>query len=47
MKAYDLTEEEYYEILTRFNEKHYEVMYFLTAAELKSFLNRFFAQEAR
>ena len=47
MKTYDLTEKEYYDILTRFNEKHYEVMYFLTAAELKSFLNRFFEQEAR
>ena len=47
MKSHDLTEKEYYDILTRFNEKHYEVMYFLTAAELKSFLNRFFEQEAR
>ena len=47
MKTYGLTEKEYYDILTRFNEKHYEVMYFLTAAELKSFLNRFFEHEAR
>lgn len=47
MKLHDLTEKEYYDILTRFNEKHHQVMYFLTAAELMSFLNRFFEQEMR
>jgi len=45
MKKYSLNEDEYYAILTRFNEKHYNVMYYLTAAELTSFLNRFFEDE--
>jgi hypothetical protein len=42
MKKFSLTEDEYYKVLTQFNEKHYTVMYYLTAAELTSFLNRFF-----
>ena len=46
MKKYSLTEEQYYVILTQFNEKHYNVMYYLTAAELTSFLNRFFERSA-
>lgn len=46
MKKYNLTEKEYYAVLTRFNETHHEIMYYLTVAELTSFLNRFFEQEA-
>jgi hypothetical protein len=42
IKKFSLTDEEYYTILTQFNEKHYNVMYYLTAAELISFLNQFF-----
>jgi hypothetical protein len=42
MKQYNLTEKEYYDVLTKFNEMHYEVMYFLTEAELTSLLNQFF-----
>jgi hypothetical protein len=42
MKKFSLTEDEYYKRLTQFNEKHYNVMYYLSAAELTSFLNRFF-----
>jgi hypothetical protein len=42
MKKHSLTEGQYYKILTAFNEKHYNVMYYLTAGELISFLNRFF-----
>jgi hypothetical protein len=42
MRKYGLTEEQYYDILTRFNEKHYQVMYYLTAGELTSLINRFF-----
>jgi hypothetical protein len=42
MKKHSLTEEQYYETLTAFNEKHYAVMYYLTSGELISFLNRFF-----
>lgn len=45
MKRFMLSEDEYYAILTRFNEKHYNVMYYLTAAELTSFLNRFFESQ--
>jgi hypothetical protein len=46
MKKFSLSEEEYYRVLTQFNEKHYNVMYYLTAAELTSFLNRFFENNA-
>lgn len=42
MKKFNLSEKEYYEILTAFNEKHYQVMYYLSAGELLSLLNRFF-----
>lgn len=45
MKKYSLTEDEYYTKLTKFNEQYYSVMYYLTAAELESFLNRFFESE--
>jgi hypothetical protein len=45
MKEHALTENEYYTILTKFNETHYNVMYYLTEAELVSFLNRFFESQ--
>jgi hypothetical protein len=45
MKKYALDEKQYYEILTRFNEQYYNVMYYLTQAELLSFLNQFFERE--
>lgn len=46
MKKHRLSEKEYYEVLTRFNEKHYEVMYFLTSGELISLINKFFEAHA-
>lgn len=46
MKKYSLTEDQYYEILRAFNESHYQMMYYLTSAELISFLNRFFESRA-
>ncbi len=46
MKKHKLSEKEYYELLTKFNEKHYEVMYFLTSGELISLINRFFEAHA-
>jgi hypothetical protein len=45
MKKFSLTEKEYYEILTKFNEQHYNVMYYLSEPELKSFLTRFFESQ--
>jgi hypothetical protein len=42
MKKFKLNEKQYYEVLTAFNEKHNQVMYYLTAGELLSLLNRFF-----
>ena len=44
-KKFNLTEEQYYATLTKFNERHYNVMYYLTSAELISFLNQFFERE--
>jgi hypothetical protein len=46
MKKFALTEKEYYDLLTKFNETHYEVMYFLTEAELRSLINKFFEANA-
>jgi hypothetical protein len=46
MAKYSLSEKEYYDILTAFNETHYQVMYYLTSAELISLLNRFFEARA-
>lgn len=43
MRTYSLSEDEYYAVLTAFNETHYRVMYYLTPAELVSLLNTFFA----
>lgn len=44
MKKYRLTEEQYYTLLARFNEKNYSVMYYLTAGELISLINNFYAR---
>jgi hypothetical protein len=46
MKKYSLTEEDYYQILTAFNERHHRVMYYLTRSELISLLNTFFESYA-
>lgn len=42
MKKHSLTEDEYYNTLRAFNEKHHLIMYYLTPAELISLLNTFF-----
>jgi len=47
MREYSLTENEYYDILTAFNEKHYRVMYYLTQPELISLINTFFESQSR
>lgn len=44
MKKFKINEQEYYRVLTSFNERHYSVMYYLTSGELLSFLNRFFEE---
>jgi hypothetical protein len=46
MKKHNLSETEYYDLLTAFNEKHYRVMYYLTRAELISLINTFFESRA-
>ena len=46
IKKYSLTEDEYYNFLSAFNEKHYRVMYYLTPAELISLINTFFESRA-
>lgn len=46
MTKHSLNEREYYDLLTAFNERHYEVMYYLTRAELISLLNTFFDTQA-
>lgn len=45
MKQYHLTEDQYYKTLERFNEKNYRVMYYLTAGELLTLVNNFFARD--
>jgi len=47
MRLHRLTENEYYQILGRFNEQNVDVMYFLTKVELETLLNNFFARAAR
>ena len=42
MKKHALSEDEYYNTLTAFNEQHFRVMYYLTRAELISLINTFF-----
>ncbi|HZY82709.1 MAG TPA: carboxypeptidase-like regulatory domain-containing protein [Cyclobacteriaceae bacterium] len=46
MKKHKLNEDEYYAILTRFNEKNYAIMYYLTDSELLSLLYRFYEAES-
>jgi len=46
MAKYSLTEDEYYNVLTAFNETHHQVMYYLTRSELISLLNKFFESRA-
>lgn len=46
MKKHSLTEDEYYDLLARFNAQNYSVMYYLTAGELISLINNFFARNA-
>lgn len=45
IETHKLTEQEYYDILAAFNARHYTVMYYLTAGELISLVNNFFAAE--
>lgn len=47
MKEHGLNDDEYYHILTAFNERHYRVMYYLTRSELISLINTFFESQAR
>jgi hypothetical protein len=42
MRKHKLSEKEYYDLLTRFNEKNYAIMYYLTDSELLSLLYRFY-----
>ena len=46
MKTHRLTEAQYYDLLGKFNEQNYSVMYYLTASELLSLLNKFFSRNA-
>ena len=46
MRKHHLSEEQYYDLLTRFNEANYRVMYYLTASELLSLLNNYFERNA-
>jgi hypothetical protein len=43
---YNLTEDEYFKLLGDFNAKNYAVMYYLSAPELLSLINNFFAANA-
>lgn len=45
MRKHRITEDQYYAILTKFNEKNYAIMYYLTDSELLSLLYRFFENE--
>ena len=47
MKRHELTEDEYYDLLAKFNEQNYALMYYLTGVELISLLNNFYARHAR
>ena len=45
MKRHRLTEDQYYAILSKFNEKNYAIMYYLTDSELLSLLYRYYEAE--
>jgi len=47
MTTYKLSEEEYYVVLSHFNEQHVAVMYYLTKEELISILKSFFERATR
>jgi hypothetical protein len=47
MGTYKLSEDEYYLILSHFNEQNVNIMYHLTMGELMTLLDNFFAREAR
>jgi hypothetical protein len=47
MKEYNLSETQYYDLLGEFNARHYTIMYYLTAPELVTLLNNFFASKHR
>jgi hypothetical protein len=42
MKRHRLTEAQYYDLLAKFNQKNYAIMYYLTDSELLSLLYRFY-----
>lgn len=46
IKKYRLTENEYYDLLARFNQRNYTVMYYLSDSELLSLIYRFFEANA-
>lgn len=47
MKRHHITEEQYYALLTEFNEANHGAMYYLTHAELLSLLYRFYEAHCR
>lgn len=47
MKKYLLTEDQYYQVLARFNEKNASVMYYITEGELVTLVKNFFDVELR
>jgi len=46
IQKYNLTDDEYVKLLGDFNAKNYAVMYYLSAPELLSLINNFFAAKA-
>jgi hypothetical protein len=42
MRRHKLSEQEYYDLLAKFNEKNYSIMYYLSDSELLSLLYRFY-----
>jgi hypothetical protein len=46
MKKHKLTDDEYYDILAKFNQKNYAIMYYLSDSELLSLLFRFYEVNA-
>lgn len=46
ISKYKLTEDEYYDLLGNFNAEHVNVMYYLSAPELLTLINNYFASHA-
>ena len=46
MAQHKLTEKEYYNLLTQFNEANYTIMYYITAGELVTLINNYFEMHA-